>query len=269
MKKEIFYPSAFLFNDNLDVFDKIVLIYLIAYYSLNKMISLNILHTAGLYEQIFNKQFSFLTPAQKTRFRKDIISALKNLKDEGFIKYSKREERDLFVIDKVVTEQEGSFLAFNLADVDLILRETESYILVFYFLCLLKSRDYRLIYCNKRGAVGHMPLGFFAKSLDRSIQSIMNYNKQLEDLGIIYIRHSIAKGVPNAYGLMEDKECVNAYFAQFSTHDKSKTVNRKRSLKQKYNASVENDELEYGAATMEEIEEYVKKQEEMFRNKNS
>lgn len=268
MKKNIYFSSDFLMDEYLTSVDVIVMVYLIAYYNFKKGVNVTYLFIPGLYEQIFNAPFNSLTPVQKTTFRKRIRISLQKLMDEDYIKFAKREEKDFYIIEYIDSKRNGSFVMFDLADVDLILRETGSFILAHYYISLLKSRNYSLIYLGKRGAVGHMPLGFFAKIFNKTTQTIAKYNKQLEDLGIIYIRHSIAKGVSNAYGLMEDKERVNAYFSQFSKHDKSKTVNRKRSLKQKYNAIVENDDVNYDVATMEEIEEYVKKQEEIFKNKN-
>lgn len=268
MSKDVFYSSSYINYDTITPFDRTLLVYLLSYYNFDEENSKNYLHLPLLYLRMFGREFSELSNRQQVEFRKKVEAGLESLVKDQILTYRKLSTRDDYEICKITKYRDDGYFIFPLEDVDKILQKTGSYMLVNYYLSLLKSRDFKLVVDDKQGVVGYMAIKFFVDKFGKSRKTIMNYNKQLEDLGVIYIRHSIAKGVPNAYGLMKHKKYVDSYFLRYTSHDKSKTVNRKRSLKQKYNATMENDELDYGAATMEEIEEYVKKQEEIFRNKN-
>lgn len=262
MEKQVYYPNEYLSNRELDNFDRVLLIYLLSYYNFKNGVDINYLFIPGLYEQMFAQSFYELTPTQRSSFTNKIDGSLKRLVELEFISITIRKERNFYIINSINKDEEGTFTMFSLNEVNKILRATNSCILVFYYVSLLKSRNFSLVIGDKRGAVGYMPMSFFAKILNRSIKSVMAYNKQLEDLGVIYIRHSQREGVPNAYGLPEDKTRVNEYYLQYYSFDKTKGINRRRALMQKYNNAIRNG-IKYSKEEIKQINDYIE-----WRNKS-
>lgn len=255
MGKTVYYAVRYLDNRELSAFDRVFLIFLLSYYNFEEDNMKNFLCIPVLYERMFGKHFDAPNAASKTRFRKKVISSLQKLHEQGIVNYIENPSKDIYQITYINNYKEKAHVRFSIKDVNTILQKTNSYILVEYFMRLLRSRNFKMKIMDKPEAVGYMPINFFAKSLDRSKNSIMNYNKQLEDLGIIYIRHSIIEGVPNAYGLMEDKEYVDEYYSRYTRYNKSKEVNEKRSLMQKYHYAVYG--IKYSEEEIAEINRYI------------
>lgn len=215
MNKDVFYSSSYINYDTITAFDRTLLIYLLSYYNFDEGHNKNYLYLPLLYLRMFGREFSELSNKQQVEFRKKVEVGLQNLADDQIIEYKKLKTKDSYEICKITKYKDDGYFIFPLEDVNKILQKTGSYMLVNYYLSLLKSRDFKLIINDKQGVVGYMAINFFAKKFNKTRKTIMNYNKQLEDLGIIYIKHSFIDGVPNAYGLAKHKEYIDDYFYRY------------------------------------------------------
>lgn len=94
---------------------------------------------------------------------------------------------------------------------------------------------------GKNKVVGFMPIDYFAKNENVSESTIIRYNKQLEELGILYIVHggyvsSKGKKYNNIYGLAKNKAHIDAYANALGLTDKTDN----RSISVKYNWFIKN-----------------------------
>lgn len=254
MKLEVFYPIRYLNNEELTSFDKIMLCYLLRFYTAKT--EFNYINIPVLYHRVYNESYFKASRRQQNTFKENVDSLINKLLKEDLIEIE-GEEQGTYIVTRLEKCENETFITINLDDVNKILRETNQFALAYYYVLLMKSRNFTLNIMDKKGAVGYMPVNYFSEILNKSPLTIMNYNKRLEDMQIIYIRHSQKQGIPNAYGLYEDKKRIDHYYSNYYTFNITKTTNRRRSLMQKYNNAIRKG-IKYSKKEINEINEYIK-----------
>jgi len=94
---------------------------------------------------------------------------------------------------------------------------------------------------GKKKVVGYMPISYFAEKEKISESTVIRYNKQLEEIGILYFVHggyvpSKSAKYNNLYGLKKNKAHIDAYADTLGLADKTDN----RSISVKYNWFIKN-----------------------------
>lgn len=88
-----------------------------------------------------------------------------------------------------------------------------------HFVHLVRSFDFQLDVLGEKSIIGHMPCEYFAKTYRIGINSVVAYNKELQDLGLIYMRRQTnfkdSIYLPNLYCRAEDSEFLDVYLTKF------------------------------------------------------
>lgn len=131
--------------------------------------------------------------------------------------------------------------------------------LLVHYLLIKKGRSYQIAVNGKNSVVCCLPIEYFMDQEDVSDRTIIRYNKQLEDMKLIYINRSqynIGKERReiNVYSLYEDKEYADAYRPNY-IKDNSRANDRRR-VTALYNSYCKNPQ-KYSEAEKENIREMV------------
>ena len=117
-----------------------------------------------------------------------------------------------------------------------------------HYIWIKKSMDYNIVIDNKRSVVSHMPIKYFATEEKLAEATIKKYNKQLQDMNLIYI-------IDNIYSSYENKDYAD-YWAIYIKHNQmSKSV----ASQYKYYCK---DPNKYKAAEKEKLYSLIKKYNE-------
>lgn len=111
--------------------------------------------------------------------------------------------------------------------------------LLLHFIRLVKSLDYNININSRRNVIGHMSVQFFQNTYGLSKNTIISYNKKLEDLELLYIVRQNGK-INNIYGRYVDKKYINKY-ADLE-YDNSAKSNFHRSVSARYNKYMKHPE---------------------------
>jgi hypothetical protein len=104
--------------------------------------------------------------------------------------------------------------------------------LLVHYLMIKKGRSYQIEVNGKNSVVCCFPIEYFMEQEDVSDRTIIRYNKQLEDMKLIYINRSKYKvgnecREVNVYSLYEDREYADAYRPNYAK-DNSKANDRRK-----------------------------------------
>ena len=168
---------------------------------------------------------------------------------------------------------EGNFSNVSFEEVRKIfqIKGVNNYCLLRYFILLMGTLVAKITVTlpdgnSKSGIISNLPISYFAKQMNVSTKTIMDYNKMLEDAKLIYVyrqndfvldESNSLKTLPNIYGRYEDKEYIDSFAHNQRQYNKSyrhtdenyNNANQKRRLAQmyqhickgKYNAYSENE----------------------------
>lgn len=137
----------------------------------------------------------------------------------------------------------------------------------------------------KSGIISNLPISYFAKQMNVSTKTIMDYNKFLEEAKLIYIHrqndfvldeNNTLKTLSNIYGRYEDKEYIDAFAYNQRQYNKSyrhtdenyNNANQKRRLAQMYQHICKGKYNDYSEDEIIAVYNYVllenKKYEELY-----
>ena len=136
--------------------------------------------------------------------------------------------------------------------------------LLVHYLLIKKGRSYQIEVKGKKSVVCCLPIEYFMDQEDVSDRTIIRYNKQLEEMKLIYINRSQyevgkERREINVYSLYEDREYADAYRPIYK-EDNTK-ANDRRKAAALYNAYCKNPSR-YSEAEKNEIREMVEKYNE-------
>lgn len=170
------------------------------------------------------------------------------LKSEGIIHSDDTVYKEDFLFD-------NNFLMIYSDELDIIAHSCPNAFK--YFVLLMKSRDYRHdVSVNgetRYGVVGHMPTSYFIEQLGVSANTISNYNKALEDAGVLYIVRAKYNGErnTNVYGRSRDKPFIDKY-ATFERRKDNDSYYRSMTVKYTWLCKGK----KYSAEEIEEIKQF-------------
>lgn len=265
----------------------------------NKDLSNSVIALRCIYNQ--NKDYYYINPSMLcfelygngsyTRYTKEsIMDGLIALEMMGLIKtieeISKTEAvydlSDLFIDDYyVILDVDEIHSICNLNE------KVDKFGVLRYFACMVGTIDYNShIYIGSgsdcksvSNFVGYMPQEYLSSLCGIPTTSIINYNRILEDNNLIYIyRHNsyrtedgVLRSINNHYGRIENAEYIIQFAEQYEdvtgnekTVQAKKDANYRRSMAQKYRALCNGKE--YSEMEIEEIKEYVSKNNEKYEN---
>lgn len=136
--------------------------------------------------------------------------------------------------------------------------------LLVHYLLIKKGRSYQIEVGGKKSVVCCLPIEYFMEQEDVSDKTIFRYNKQLEDMKLIYINRSqynVGKEHReiNVYSLYEDRQYADAYRPVYGK-DNTK-ANDRRKAAALYNAYCKNPS-KYSEEEKSEIREMVERYNE-------
>ena len=223
-----------------------------------------------------------------------IQSGLEELFKNGYVKIVKNQQKH-FVLDcsglKLDTDS-GNFSSISFEEVQKIFQTKgiNNYCLLRYFILLMGSLVAKISVTlpngnSKSGIISNLPISYFAKQMDVSTKTIMDYNKVLEDAKLIYVyrqndfildKNNSLKTLPNIYGRYEDKEYIDTFAHNQRQYIKSyrhtdenyNNANQKRRLAQMYQHICKGKHADYSKDEIILVYNYVlsenKKYEELY-----
>lgn len=171
----------------------------------------------------------------------DAKITLLELCDMGYIK---KIGRYSYTVDKSAFAMQGNL---RYAFVDHTVPRLFKNMKLFRFYCIIVSS------INYDRKVGFMPISYFVETYGISKNTIVSYNKKLEEMHLIYIARSQYNGdnrPTNAYGLWENKELVDKYVDTPQVFINK--GNEDRSIKQRYNRYMK-DPTKYTGEKLQEL----------------
>lgn len=185
-------------------------------------------------------QIHYMIFKVKSKYMNEIRAALKTLVKTGYI--SKKSGGGYYTEYSNYTFDDEKFVMVYTKEVFDILNSNKKNKLsaLQHFLYVIKSFDGRdnAMFDNRRGVIGHMPINYFAIVENRHFNTIIRLNNTLEELGLLYIRHSgLGNKANNVYGRLEDAEYIKQYARNIggTSESYSKKANDRRSISQRYN----------------------------------
>lgn len=223
-----------------------------------------------------------------------IQSGLEELFKNGYVKIVKNQQKH-FVLDcsglKLDTDS-GNFSSISFEEVQKIFQTKgiNNYCLLRYFILLMGSLVAKISVTlpngnSKSGIISNLPISYFAKQMDVSTKTIMDYNKVLENAKLIYVyrqndfildKNNSLKTLPNIYGRYEDKEYIDTFAHNQRQYNKSyrhtdenyNNANQKRRLAQMYQHICKGKHADYSKDEIILVYNYVlsenKKYEELY-----
>lgn len=170
------------------------------------------------------------------------------------------------------------------------IKGVNNYCLLRYFILLMGTLVAKITVTlpdgnSKSGIISNLPISYFAKQMDVSAKTIMDYNKLLEDAKLIYVHRQddfvldenhFLKSLPNIYGRYEDKEYIDTFAHNQRQHNNSyrhmdetyNNANQKRRLAQMYQQICKGKYNTYSESEIISVYNYVlaenKKYEELY-----
>ena len=169
------------------------------------------------------------------------------------------------------------------------IKNTNNFLLLRYFIFLIGTISSTIeVYLpsgkHKTRVIGNLTIEYISEVSGISERSIIEYNKILENNGLIYIyRHNdfILKQetgelsrLINIYGRLDDKEYIDIYASNQKSYKKSykyvenniKKANYKRRLAQMYNQICKGNDSKYLPEDIKEIYSYVLQENKKYEN---
>ena len=151
--------------------------------------------------------FIYQKPASKYQIG-EIRKSLYKIAESNEISFKKI--KSLYIIDEKSFQKKrnGLFTTISFSEVKKIIDNTKNFTLLKYFILIMLTRRYNKKYSKR--IISTLTTPYFAKMCEVSNQTISNYNKILENLGLIYIHRIRVNGVKikNYYGRKCDKELI-------------------------------------------------------------
>lgn len=170
------------------------------------------------------------------------------------------------------------------------IKGVNNYRLLRYFILLMGTLVAKITVAlpdgiSKSGIISNLPISYFAKQMNVSTKTIMDYNKFLEDAKLIYVyrqndfvldESNSLKSLPNIYGRYENKEYINTFAHNQRQYNKSyrhmdenyNNANQKRRLAQMYQQICKEKDNDYSQEEIIAVYNYVlsenKKYEELY-----
>lgn len=206
------------------------------------------------------------------------------LLSNGFIKQilSKGKYSVIDCSDLFITEDNEYFTIITYNELLKIFEQknTNTFLLLKYFIYLIGTISSTIdVYIDavqhKCRVVGNLTIEYISKLSGISERSIIEYNKILEELGLIYIYrqndylinkdNGEIKRFSNVYGRLEDKDYIDTYAVNQQKYKESyryvenniKKANEKRRLAQMYNQICKNNDSKYSEEDIKQVYIYV------------
>lgn len=206
------------------------------------------------------------------------------LLSNGFIKQvlSKGKYSIIDCSDLFITEDNEYFTIITYNELLKIFEQknTNTFLLLKYFIYLIGTISSTIdVYIDavqhKCRVVGNLTIEYISKLSGISERSIIEYNKILEELGLIYIYrqndylinkdNGEIKRFSNVYGRLEDKDYIDTYAINQQKYKESyryvenniKKANKKRRLAQMYNQICKNNDSKYSEDDIKQVYMYV------------
>lgn len=167
----------------------------------------------------------------KKGVRTNILNALNYLIDNGIID-GIRFSKYTYIIKKYSFAVDDGY-GFTLLYFDEI-EKIHNVKLLYYYKVLMST-------INNKTKFSNMSLRYIADKSSLNINTVTKYNKELQDLGIIFIKNPLLSDEhrKNIYCRIEDKDIINEYFKNDKNYPDSEiidSVNWQRSVTARYNA---------------------------------
>lgn len=165
-------------------------------------------------------------------------------------------------------------------------QNTNNFLLLKYFILLMGTLYNKVTVQldngdSKHRVVGNMTIEYLSKLSGLSERSIIEYNKTLEEIGLVYIcrqddfviEDGVLKKLPNVYGRMENKDYINQFAVdqknnlQSFNYVNSNTnkANQKRQLAQMYLQLSKGNGEKYSEDDVISIHSYVISENEKYK----
>lgn len=165
-------------------------------------------------------------------------------------------------------------------------KSTNNFLLLRYYITLIGtiSNTIKVYLPNgdyKTGVVGNLTIDYLAELAGISTRSVIEYNKLLEELGLLYVfrhedftinRDDGIRRLPNVYGRPSDKEYIDKFAANQQQYQetykyresKLEKANNKRRLAQMYQQILKGNGEKYSREEIVEIYSYVISENEKY-----
>ena len=167
--------------------------------------------------------------------------------------------------------------------------KTNNFILLKYFIFLVGTFNGNITTYidngkSKSGVIGNLTIAQISELSGISVRSVIEYNKLLEELKLIYIRRQEdflldkdtgeVRTLPNVYGRFENMDYVDAFTTRqqkfkksYKRIEKNKVeVNNNRSLAQKYQQILKGNDKKYSKVDIQNIYDYVISENKKYEN---
>ncbi len=249
---------------------------------------------------IYHQIIYFLTgktKQQRNRIMRNIEHGLAELVDNNIISIIDKYNKNLIIdcSNLLFDTQKEKYVTVKACEIYSILKDTQdeqcnSFKVLRYFIslmsCINKKIEVKLNNGDsKKNVIGNATIEYFANLLSLSQSSIINYNKLLEDLKLIYVcrrQHMIIdknkniSRLSNIYGRYEDKEYIEEYAKQerekyvsnsnICINTDVNAANKKRKLAQMYQQLIKGKGQDYTEDEIYEVYDYVIAENEKYEN---
>lgn len=239
-------------------------------------------------------QFTGRIPDRRNRIYSYIEQGIEELHFENYIQIVGVQQKH-YLLDcgnLCFDTTEGNFSNVSFEEVQKIfqIKGVNNYCLLRYFILLMGTLVSKITVAlpdgnSKSGIISNLPISYFAKQMDVSTKTIMDYNKLLEEAKLIYVHrqddfvldenHSL-KSLPNVYGRYENKEYIDTFAHNQRQYNNSyrhadetyNNANQKRRLAQMYQQICKGKYNTYSEGEIISVYNYVlaenKKYEELY-----
>ena len=217
-------------------------------------------------------------------FYSNLQTGYTELLSNGFIKQidSKGKYNIIDCSDLFITEDNEYFTIITYEELLTIFKQktTNTLLLLKYFVYLIGTISSTIdVYIDavqhKCRVVGNLTIEYISKLSGISDRSIIEYNKILEEIGLLYIyrqndflinkNNGEIKRLPNVYGRLCDKDYIDAFGINQQKYKKSyryvenniEKANIKRRLAQMYNQICKNNDSKYSEEEIQQVYMYV------------
>lgn len=217
-------------------------------------------------------------------FYSNLQTGYTELLSNGFIKQidSKGKYNIIDCSDLFITEDNEYFTIITYEELLTIFKQktTNTLLLLKYFVYLIGTISSTIdVYIDavqhKCRVVGNLTIEYISKLSGISDRSIIEYNKILEEIGLLYVyrqndflinkNNGEIKRLPNVYGRPCDKDYIDAFAINRQKYKKSyryvenniEKANIKRRLAQMYNQICKNNDSKYSEEDIQQVYMYV------------
>ena len=146
--------------------------------------------------------------------RERIKESLLHLIELGCLN-GKRIAKDEYVICDLDAMPQEEFAIINIEDIQRIIQSSykKRYAMVRYWCYVMKSLNGYLTFEGKSRFLGFQKISYFCNVCNKAKSTIIRYNQELEDIGVLYVVHVRSKDPKqhNYYSRYADREIVDNY----------------------------------------------------------